>query len=175
MPPLDIVARASYLATLFWLPKDAKALPNVKLIQFFSAGTNHIAQHSIYTDSKIPLCSANGVHGPQIAEWVIMMDLVHSHKFPKLYDLQKEKIWKQAVGMGISDRVGKRVGILGYGSIGRQGTFHQVFLFSSCCWWIIRVVISWDTSFERSSTMVSGSVHPESALSYPIPFAECTP
>ncbi|EAT88128.2 hypothetical protein SNOG_04368 [Parastagonospora nodorum SN15] len=99
---------------------DAKALPNVNLIQFFSAGTNHIAQHPIYTDSKIPLCSANGVHGPQIAEWVIMMDLVHSHKFPKLYDLQKEKTWKQAVGMGISDRVGKRVGILGYGSIGRQ-------------------------------------------------------
>jgi hypothetical protein len=129
MPLPDIVARASYLATLFWLPADAKALPNVKLIQFFSAGTNHIAQHPIYTDSKIPLCSANGVHGPQIAEWVIMMDLVHSHKFPKLYDLQKEKTWKQAVGMGISDRVGKRVGILGYGSIGRQGKFHQLFYF----------------------------------------------
>jgi hypothetical protein len=105
-----------------------------------------------------------------------MMDLVHSHKFPKLYDLQKEKTWKQAVGMGISDRVGKRVGILGYGSIGRQGTFHHLlFFFSSYCWWIIRVVMSWEMSFERSSTMVSGSVHPECALSYPFPFAACTP
>jgi phosphoglycerate dehydrogenase-like enzyme len=52
-----------------------------------------------------------------------MMDLVHSHSFPKLYDLQKEKAWKQKEGMNVSDRVGKRVGILGYGSIGRQGMF----------------------------------------------------
>ena len=50
-----------------------------------------------------------------------MMDLVHSHQFPKLYDLQKEKTWNQRAGSDVSDRVGKRVGILGYGSIGRQG------------------------------------------------------
>jgi phosphoglycerate dehydrogenase-like enzyme len=50
-----------------------------------------------------------------------MMDLVHSHNLPKLYDLQKEKRWAQKEGMSVSDRVGKRVGILGYGSIGRQG------------------------------------------------------
>jgi hypothetical protein len=52
-----------------------------------------------------------------------MMDLVHSHKYPRLYDLQKEKKWAQKEGMEVSDRVGKRAGILGYGSIGRQGEF----------------------------------------------------
>jgi phosphoglycerate dehydrogenase-like enzyme len=67
---VDILGRASYFATLFWLPETAKAIPKSRLIQFFSAGTNHISQHPIYTDSKVPLCSANGVHGPQIAEWV---------------------------------------------------------------------------------------------------------
>ncbi|KAL5116948.1 hypothetical protein ACEQ8H_005166 [Pleosporales sp. CAS-2024a] len=118
--PQDVVNRASYLATLFWLPTDAAALPNVNLIQFFSAGTNHVSAHPIYTDSKIPLCSANGVHGPQISEWVIMMDLVHSHGFPKLYELQKQKSWNQGAGMKVRDGVGKKVGILGYGSIGRQ-------------------------------------------------------
>ena len=49
-----------------------------------------------------------------------MMDLVHNHRFPLLYDNQKQKHWDQRVGMDIADRVGKRVGILGYGSIGRQ-------------------------------------------------------
>ncbi|KAH6638083.1 hypothetical protein C7974DRAFT_154000 [Boeremia exigua] len=118
--PDDVPARASYLATLFWLPPSAAAIPHARLIQFFSAGTNHVAQHPIYTDSKIPLCSANGVHGPQIAEWVVMMDLVHSHKYTALWELQKQREWNQRAGMEVSDRVGKRVGILGYGSIGRQ-------------------------------------------------------
>lgn len=124
----DLLSRASYLATLFWLPPDAEAIPNIKLIQFFSAGINHYAKHPIWTDSKIPLCSANGVHGPQISEWVIMMDLVRSHNFPQLYDLQKEKTWRQKAGANVSDRVGKRVGILGYGSIGRQGESRLYFL-----------------------------------------------
>ncbi len=119
--PPDLPSKASYIATLFWLPLTANDIPKTKLIQFFSAGTNHVAKHPIYTDSKIPLCSANGVHGPQIAEWVVMMDLVHSHKYTALYDLQKERVWNQRAGMNVSDRVGKRVGILGYGSIGRQG------------------------------------------------------
>ncbi|KAF2253341.1 hypothetical protein BU26DRAFT_515709 [Trematosphaeria pertusa] len=119
--PEDLCKRASYLATLSWLPLHVSSVPNVKFIQFYSAGTNHVAKHPIYTDSKIPLCSASGVHGPQIAEWVIMMDLVHSHKYTILYDAQKRKEWKQKVGMeGVSDNVGKRVGVLGYGSIGRQ-------------------------------------------------------
>ena len=122
----DDIKRATYIATLSWLPESASSIPNTKLIQFFSAGTNHVSSHPIYTDSKIPLCSANGVHGPQIAEWVIMMNLVHSHSYTKLYDNQKNRIWDQKVGNSVSDRVGKRVGILGYGSIGRQGMFNQL-------------------------------------------------
>lgn len=124
--PKGLPAKATYIATLFWLPDTADDAPKTKLIQFFSAGTNHVANHPIYIDSKIPLCSANGVHGPQIAEWVVMMDLVHAHKYTQLYDLQKERTWNQRAGMNISDRVGKRVGILGYGSIGRQGTSRRM-------------------------------------------------
>lgn len=97
-------------------------MPNIKFIQFISAGTNHVSKHPIYTDTKIPLCSANGVHGPQIAEWVVMTDLIHNHKYIDLYKKQQRREWRNA-GDPISgkDNVGRTVGILGYGSIGRQG------------------------------------------------------
>ena len=54
-----------------------------------------------------------------------MMMLVASHKFPILYEWQKEHNWNvssdgRARFAGISDMVGKRIGILGYGAIGRQ-------------------------------------------------------
>ncbi|KAF1959311.1 hypothetical protein CC80DRAFT_490267 [Byssothecium circinans] len=118
--PEELYKRATYLSTLSWLPPTASAAPHLKFIQFSSAGVNHIAKHPIYTDSKIPLLSANGVHGPQIAEWVIMMDLIFSHKYIGLYEQQKQKLWKQETGRGVRDNPGKTVGILGYGSIGRQ-------------------------------------------------------
>ncbi len=50
-----------------------------------------------------------------------MMDLVHSHKFTSLWEQQKRKEWKFDLNKMVSDRVGKRVGVFGYGSIGRQG------------------------------------------------------
>ncbi|KAF2750647.1 hypothetical protein M011DRAFT_178166 [Sporormia fimetaria CBS 119925] len=118
--PEDYIKRAKILATLSWLPSSASAAPNLELIQFFSAGTNHVASHPIYTDSDIPLATQSGIHGPQIAEWVIMMDLIHSHKYIEFYEAQKRKEWDQKRGMKVKDAVGRRVGVLGYGSIGRQ-------------------------------------------------------
>ncbi|KAF2662840.1 hypothetical protein K491DRAFT_584413 [Lophiostoma macrostomum CBS 122681] len=118
--PEDLTKRAKFLATIAWLPATASKSPNLELIQFFSAGTNHIAEHPIYTDSEIPLTTASGVHGPQIAEWVIMLNLVHSHNYIQLYEQQKKKEWVQSKGAQVRDGVGRRVGVLGYGSIGRQ-------------------------------------------------------
>jgi phosphoglycerate dehydrogenase-like enzyme len=79
-------------------------------------------KHPIYTDSKIPICTASGIHGPQISEWVIMTTLVQSHRYNALYELQKKHVWDRGEGSnGIRDLAGQRLGVLGYGSIGRQG------------------------------------------------------
>lgn len=51
-----------------------------------------------------------------------MMDLIHKHNYIELYELQQKKEWSQPAGMKATDAVGRRVGVLGYGSIGRQGT-----------------------------------------------------
>ncbi|PSN69788.1 hypothetical protein BS50DRAFT_571127 [Corynespora cassiicola Philippines] len=118
--PEDVYRRATYLFTLTWLPPNADAAPGLKFIQFCSAGTNHVADHPIYKDSKIPLTTASGIHGPQIAEWVIMTHLVHTHSYLELYEAQKRREWHKPKGLNVRDAPGRRVGVLGYGSIGRQ-------------------------------------------------------
>ena len=111
--------------TYRFLPPSEDVSPNIELIQFASAGVDPIVNHPIFTDSCIPLSTASGIHGPQIAEWVIMTALVHSHKYNKLYELQKKHHWgKEGVEdefRSVRDKVGQRLGVLGYGSIGRQG------------------------------------------------------
>ncbi|KAF2805962.1 uncharacterized protein BDZ99DRAFT_449652 [Mytilinidion resinicola] len=119
--PEDVYERATIIATVAALPPTPSLAPNLGLIQFFSAGINHVMKHPIYTDSKIPLCTATGIHGPQIAEWVILTTLVQSHGYNDLYEAQKKHAWKKDNGAGsVRDLPGQRVGVLGYGSIGRQ-------------------------------------------------------
>ena len=94
-------------------------------MHFFSAGINRAVEHPIYTDTQIPLTSANGVHGPQISEWIIMTRLVQARNYNSLYEYQKHHQWgsRQESDGNFRDYVdqqGQRVGILGYGAIGRQ-------------------------------------------------------
>lgn len=100
-------------------PNDAE------LVHLISAGTNHMWNSPIYKESKVPITTTSGIHGPTIAEWVIMTSLVASRKYNVLRDWQKDHSWDESKGgkalfQSVSDNVGKRFGILGYGSIGRQ-------------------------------------------------------
>lgn len=109
------------MLTLIALPPKLSDAPLLDFIQLFSAGSNQLSSHPIYTESDIPIATASGVHGPQIAEWVIMTHLVHTHKYQYLYELQKEHKWGPKDGSyRVRDSVGLRIGVLGYGSIGRQ-------------------------------------------------------
>ena len=67
---------------------------------------------------------ATGIHGPQIAEWVIFTALVQSHDYKRLYECQKKHVWGRDIEadsfQNVRDRAGLRLGVLGYGSIGRQ-------------------------------------------------------
>jgi phosphoglycerate dehydrogenase-like enzyme len=119
---------ATILCTLSALPSSPKLAPNLKFIHFFSAGTDHVQKTPIYKDSDIPLTTSSGVHGPQIAEWVIMEILSYSHKEKQLIEWQKEHKWGSHRDIGwVKDSVGQRLGVLGYGSIGRQSQYsHQI-------------------------------------------------
>ncbi|KXJ88697.1 hypothetical protein Micbo1qcDRAFT_166140 [Microdochium bolleyi] len=96
--------------------------PKLELVQLQSAGANYVLGKPIFKDTEIAFCTANGVHGPQISEWVIATFLAHQHQIPYYLDRQKEAKWVRdpETIQHIDDTVGQRVGILGYGAIGRQ-------------------------------------------------------
>ncbi|KAI9818978.1 MAG: hypothetical protein M1832_004146 [Thelocarpon impressellum] len=117
----ELFRSATILATLSALPPDPAAAPNLKLVHFFSAGTDHVAHHPIYRDTDITLTTSSGIHGPTIAEWVVMTALAQSHSFKRMMRWQREHEWGSLRELwGTRDMVGQRIGILGYGSIGRQ-------------------------------------------------------
>ncbi|KAJ5183804.1 hypothetical protein N7492_001420 [Penicillium capsulatum] len=119
--PPEVYRNATILVTFVDLPEleDAKQL---KLIHTVSAGLDHLMSHPILKESNIPITTSSGIHGPPIAEWVLVNWLVASRNYAKLYEAQKAHRWdeKTQYMRGNHDQVGKTVGILGYGSIGRQ-------------------------------------------------------
>ncbi|KIV95626.1 hypothetical protein PV10_03256 [Exophiala mesophila] len=120
--PPELFRSATLLITLAALPANREAAPNLKLLHLFSAGIDHWTNHPLVTDSDIDITTSSGIHGPPIAEWIIMTTLASSKRFGPLYEDQKNHAWgaNRAALANVSDWVDKRVGIAGYGSIGRQ-------------------------------------------------------
>ncbi|KAI0592885.1 D-isomer specific 2-hydroxyacid dehydrogenase [Biscogniauxia sp. FL1348] len=108
------------LLAAFTYPLPADLLPNLRFIQLISAGVDKWPGHPTYQDEKVVFCTANGVHAPQIAEWVIGTWLSHQHHFLKYASLMKSGTWPNLFEYPVEDSPGLRMGILGYGAIGRQ-------------------------------------------------------
>ncbi|KAI1142068.1 D-isomer specific 2-hydroxyacid dehydrogenase [Hypoxylon sp. FL0543] len=103
-----------------YMPPPAEIIPKVRFVQLPSAGVDRWPGHPKYEDKDVIFCTSNGVHAPQIAEWVIGAWLSHQHKFPHYAELMKTGFWESPFGANVEDSTGRRVGILGYGAIGRQ-------------------------------------------------------
>lgn len=102
------------------------SIHSIKFIHFFSAGLDTVIGDPILTHSTIPVTTSSGIHGPPIAEWTVLNWLVASRKYNITYEDQKKHRWgpTEEYAHGIQDHVGKKLGILGYGSIGRQSMYY---------------------------------------------------
>ena len=122
-PPASLFAKITILVTFATLPANpASDAPNLTWLHLFSAGSNHIQSHPLYTSTDITITTSSGVHGPTIAEWAVLTRLVESRKYNHLLAQQREHAWKShdPALRGVRDQVGGTLGVLGYGSIGRQ-------------------------------------------------------
>ncbi|KAF3938406.1 hypothetical protein ABW19_dt0200634 [Dactylella cylindrospora] len=102
-----------------FLPKPEDA-PKLEICTILSAGTNHIQKSEIWRDTDITITTSTGVHGPQIAEWVICMLLAQTRQFRVLESWQREHHWGSFSDIHVRDLVKQKIGVFSYGSIGRQ-------------------------------------------------------
>ncbi|KAI0012991.1 hypothetical protein F4779DRAFT_566537 [Xylariaceae sp. FL0662B] len=110
--------RVSILVT--YHPPPAHLIPRIRFVQLTSAGADRWLNHPKYQDENVIFCTANGVHPPQIAEWVIGVWLSHQHNFLRHATDMKKGYWASPFELHAQDSTGLRMGILGYGAIGRQ-------------------------------------------------------
>lgn len=118
---LDILQTVTILLTMSVLPEPRDA-PKLRYIHFSVTGTNHVAHRTVFKQPGITITTSAGAPAPAVAEWVIGSILTHSRSFPRFQQFQKESTWGRLALPALGDLVGKKMAILGYGSIGRQGT-----------------------------------------------------
>ncbi len=144
----------------FFASFDPALAPRLRWIQLNSAGVDHILDAPIM-ESDVIITTASGIHAPPIAEYVLAFMLSHIRKFPQMlrYQMRREwpkKRWKVLLG---GELRGKTVGIVGYGSIGREvGRLAKAFG--------MRVVATKRSAGERRDTgyWIAGAGDPEASL-----------
>lgn len=121
--PEDLWAEAEVLYTGGVLPDPVK-VPNLKWVQFNTAGIDQYLDHPLLQKKDIIATTMSGVITGQIAEYVLMAMLAFGQKLPKLNRLKMAHKWpsekEKWANLLPRELRHSTVGILGYGSIGRQ-------------------------------------------------------
>jgi phosphoglycerate dehydrogenase-like enzyme len=115
---IPALADAEIVVGHIW-KEDFPAAPNLKLLQSPAAGLDLIAVPSL--PGGVTVCNVDG-HEQAIAEYVVMTMLALSHKLLDIVTAFRGGSWKAggAGGGALHGEVlGKTVGIVGYGKIGR--------------------------------------------------------
>jgi phosphoglycerate dehydrogenase-like enzyme len=121
--PREMWQHVEILYTLRLLPTPELA-PNLHWVQLYSAGADRVLDHPLFHTDTI-FSTASGVHTIIGTEYVLMMMLAWFHRLPQLLSWQSKGQWPpNTVRFGPSllaeELRGKTIGIVGYGSIGRE-------------------------------------------------------
>jgi phosphoglycerate dehydrogenase-like enzyme len=88
------------------------------------AGVNALAEHPLYTSSTVALTTTSGVHAATIAEYTITVLLALAHRVPRMVEWKARGGWPPDLErwpLFVPTEIrGAALGIIGYGSIGRE-------------------------------------------------------
>jgi phosphoglycerate dehydrogenase-like enzyme len=119
--PAEVWARTEVLYTNAAVPSPEQA-PNLKWIQFSYAGIDRWADLPLLARPGLQVTTLSGAGVSQIGEYILMMILALGHKLPELNVHQQKANWPKDrwTRFAPSELRSATVGIVGYGSIGRQ-------------------------------------------------------
>ncbi len=119
--PDEIWSKVEVLYTNRVLP-DPNRVPMLRWIQFHWAGIDHAVNSPIVSSEQVVTTTLSGAASSQVAEYIVMMLLALGHHLPDMIAHQRRGEWARDRW----DRFrpfelrGSTIGIIGYGSIGRQ-------------------------------------------------------
>src|SRR5690606_9469822 len=96
----------------------------LKWVQLHMAGVNGLLDHPLFTQTTIPLATSSGVHAAAIVDYTIAVLLALAHRIPRMLEWQARGTWppdelRWSLFLPAAVR-GRTLGIIGYGSIGRE-------------------------------------------------------
>ncbi|NIM93482.1 MAG: hypothetical protein GTO18_07205 [Anaerolineales bacterium] len=118
--PAEIWTNVEVLYTFHRLPEPMDA-PDLRWIQLHSSGVDHIIDHPLLR-SDVQITTLSGVAAPGAVEFVLMAILGLARRLPAMMEDKLEKRWAENRFERFQPRElrGSTVGIVGYGSIGRE-------------------------------------------------------
>lgn len=118
--PDDWTTEAEVYYAVSGLPTPEQA-PNLRWVQVHWAGVDSLVDNPIW-DTDVAITSASGIHATNMAQYVFAQLLSWANKTRLWYHYQSQNEWpKQRWDKFLPDELnGRTLGILGYGSIGRE-------------------------------------------------------
>lgn len=118
--PRDLNTDAEIVYAMNAVPDHSQA-PDLRWIQVHSAGVNHLIDKPLW-DSDIKITTTSGIHAPNMGQYVMAQILSFANRVNRWYDYQRQHEWpKGRWELFLPDELrGKTLGILGYGSLGRE-------------------------------------------------------
>ena len=119
--PAELLPEVEVLYTSRVLP-DPQDVPALRWVQFHYAGIDHVLDHPLLRKEGLQVTTLSGVAAPGMAEFALMCMLALGRHLPAIMDDKLHKRWPK-------DRFeryrplevrGSTVGIVGYGSVGRE-------------------------------------------------------
>ena len=118
----DLVDESTNILYAFRVPEDLmERAPNLRWLQLLGAGCEHLLDNPVMT-APLHITTASGVQATPIAEYVLGVMLGFYRWLPQSTRAQVNRVWldQAEVTRGSRELRRRTIGIVGYGSIGRE-------------------------------------------------------